>query len=526
MTGDAIADPRMAGLSADAVAHMHAAARAIRDGDAAAARRLLDEVLALSPEHPEALRLSGILHDRCGRHDEARAVLSRALALRPDDPLVLSDLGGAQQGCGDAEAAFASWRRATEVAPDEPMPWFNLGRNLQLEGRTAEAVAALERATALAADFPPARILLADALVHLGRFEQADAHYREALRRNPACGDAWRGLANMKTRPLSDDDAEQLALNRDRHDVAATDRIAMGYALGKVREDQGRHADAFTALCAANAELRGLAPWDAAAFRGFVDAVVAATAELPEPKQPDLGREAILIVGMPRSGSTLFEQILAAHPQVEGAGELPDFGRVIAEESARRGQPFPRWLPQADADDWHRLGSDYLRRTSRWRAQRPRFTDKLPENWLHAGVLRVMLPGAVVVETRRDPLETAWSCFKQQFYTLPHFSCDFADIASYQHDCERAMAAWRQRDPDHVALASYEALLADPEAVIRAVLKVCGLPFDPACLEFHRIERSVRTPSAGQVRQPLRHDTARAQRYGTLLDPLRDALRR
>lgn len=518
MTDSATADPRMAGLSADAVARMHAAARAIRDGDATGAERLLGEVLALSPEHPEALRLTGILHNRCGRHDQACEVLSRALAQQPDDPLVLSDLGSAQQGCGESEAAFASWRRATEVAPAEPMPWFNLGRNLQLEGRTIEAVAALEHATTLATDFLPARILLADALVHLGRFEQADAHYREALWRHPACGDAWRGLANMKTRPLSDEDREQLVLNLGRHDIAATDRIAMGHALGKVCEDQGHHADAFAALNAANAELRGLAPWDAAGFSSFVDAVIAATADLPEPKQPDLGRETILIVGMPRSGSTLFEQILAAHPQVEGAGELPDLGNVIAEESARRGQPFPRWLPQADANDWHRLGSDYLRRTARWRAQRPRFTDKLPENWLHAGVLRAMLPGAVVLETRRDPLETAWSCFKQQFYALPHFSCDFADIASYLHDCERAMATWRERDPAHVALASYEALLADPEAVIRALLAACGLPFDPACLEFHRIERSVRTPSAGQVRQPLRHDTARAQRYGALLD--------
>lgn len=519
------ADPRMAGLSADAVARLHAAARAIRDGDAAGAERLLGDVLAASPGHPEALRLSGILHDRRGHHERARELLSRALAQRPDDALVLSDLGSAQQGCGDAEAAFASWRRATEIAPGEPMPWFNLGRHLQLEGRTAEAADALERATALAADFLPARLLLADALVHLGRFEQADAHYRQALRRNPACGDAWRGLANMKTRPLSDEDAEQLALNRDRHDVAAGDRIAMGHALGKVREDQGRHAEAFAALAAANAELRRLAPWDAAGFSGFVDAVIGATAGLPAPRQPDLGSEAILVVGMPRSGSTLFEQILAAHPQVEGAGELLDLGLVIAGESARRGQPFPRWLPQADADDWHRLGGEYLRRTARWRTRRPRFTDKLPENWLYAGALRAMLPGAVVVETRRDPLETAWSCFKQQFYALPHFSCGFADIAAYQHDCARAMAAWRGRDPAHVALASYEALLADPEAAVRALLAACGLSFDPACLEFHRLERSVRTPSAGQVRQPLRHDTARAQRYGALLDPLREALR-
>ena len=444
----------------------------------------------------------------------------------PDDALILIDLGNAQQACGEREAARASWRRATELAPDHPMPWFNLGRDLQLQGHTASAIDALSRVADLAPDFIPARILLGDALVHAGRFDEADTHYREALWRNPACGDAWRGLANMKTRPLSEEDREQLALNHDRPDIPDPDRVAMGYALGKVCEDQGRPAEALAALRDANARLRRQKPWDAAGFHARVEAIVAATATLPAPRDPELGREAILIVGLPRSGSTLFEQILAAHPEVEGASELPDLGHVIDEESARRGQPFPSWVPAADADDWHRLGQDYLQRTARWRERRPRFTDKMPENWLHAGVLRAMLPGATVLETRRDPLETAWSCFKQHFYRLPHFSNDFDDIAAFLRDCEAAMDAWRQRDPAHIRLQSYEALLRDPEAEIRALLAFCGLRFEPSCLAFHGAERSVRTASAAQVRQPLQADTARAEKYGALLDPLRDALAR
>jgi len=251
---------------------------------------------------------------------------------------------------------------------------------------------------------------------------------------------------------------------------------------------------------------------------------LAATEHLPAALDPALGHEAIFIVGLPRSGSTLFEQILAAHPQVEGASELQDLGIVLQRESVRRGVPYPQWIPQAGADDWQRLGREYLARTARWRATRPRFTDKLPDNWKHAGVLRAMLPGATVIETRRDPLETAWSCFKQQFYSQPHFANTLADLGAYLRGCERAMDAWRARDPDQIHLHRYEDLLADPEPAVRRLLADCALDYDPGCLDFHAARRSVRTASAAQVRQPLRRDTTRAAAYGALLDPLRGAL--
>ncbi len=524
--GSHTADHRLAGLPPAAVQHMQAAMQAVHRGDAGEVLRLVDAVLAIAPGHPEALRLAGIAHGANGRHEQARDALQRSHEQRPDDALVLIDLGNAQQRCGEREAAHASWRRAAALAPGHPMPKYNLGRSLQLEGRTDEAIGLLSQAAERAPDFIPARILLGDALVHAGRFDEADAHYRDALWRNPACGDAWRGLSNMKTRPLSDEDREQLALNQGRADIGEPDRVAMGYALGKACEDHGRHAEALAALQAANARLRQAAPWDAASFRARVDAIVAATERLPAPTDPSLGSEAIFITGMPRSGSTLFEQILAAHPQVEGASELPDLEHVLREESGRRGRPFPDWVAQADAADWQRLGRDYLQRTARWRERRPRFTDKMPENWLYAGVLRAMLPGATVLDTRRDPLETAWSCYRQHFYRLPHFSCDFDDIAAFIRDCQRAMDAWRERDPGHVRLQSYEALLRDPEHEIRALLAACGLPFDPACLAFHRARRSVRTASAAQVRQPLQAGTGRTAGYGALLEPLRASLAR
>jgi tetratricopeptide (TPR) repeat protein len=518
------AEPRLSGLPPAGLQPLRAAALAIRAGDETTARQALDAALAIAPGHPEVLRLSGLLHLRAQRHDQALAELRRVVAQWPDYALAWSDLGNAQQAHDMVEAAFASWRQACALAPAAPMPWFNLGRNLQQHGDTAAAIDALQRAHQLAPDFPPALILLGDALVHAGRFDEACARYRAALSLHPACGDAWRGLANIKTRPLSAADREQLGAQLRHPGLAPADRIAMGFALGKLCEDQGLYQPAFAALQAANALQRRLAPWDAGAFHAHAEAMLAAGTRLARARDETLGREAIFIVGLPRSGSTLFEQILASHAEVEGASELPELERTLNEESLRRRQPLLQWMGAASAGDWQRLGRRYLELTRRWRRHKPRHTDKLPSNWLLAGVLGAMLPGARIVDARRDPLEAGWSCYKQQFYRLPHFACTLTDIAAYIRDYERVMAAWQATGPQRIRIQRYEALLAEPEREIRDLLAFCGLPFDPACLDYHRTQRSVRTASAAQVRLPLQRDTARAGRYGALLDPLRSGL--
>jgi hypothetical protein len=175
------------------------------------------------------------------------------------------------------------------------------------------------------------------------------------------------------------------------------------------------------------------------------------------------------------------------------------------------------------SDDWRRLGERYLERTAHWRQQRPVFTDKMPGNWYYIGAIRAMLPGARIIACRRDPLETCFSCYRQHLDNN-EYTRTFADLAAYWRDYDRAIRHWRSLHPAHVHEHVYEDLLANPEACIRRLLEFCGLPFEEACLRFHETARDVRTPSAMQVRQPLRRDTARSDRYGALLDPLRQAL--
>jgi tetratricopeptide (TPR) repeat protein len=517
-------EPRLDGLTPAAVEHLQKAARAMRDGAGALAHAALQSARQLAPDHPEVLRLFGILHIRAQRHDDAIAALGQAISQWPDYALAHSDLGNALQASGDMTAALRSWRRACALAPDAPMPWFNLGRNLQQHGDTDAAIDALQAAHRLAPDFLPALILLGDAQLHAGRFDDADADYRAALALHPACGDAWRGLANIKTPPLGDTDREQLDLMMQRIDITAADRIAMGFALGKVSEDRGLYQDAFVALQAANVQLRRVAPWNAGAFHTHVEHMLATAGKLTAVQDKSLGKEVIFIVGLPRSGSTLFEQILAAHSEVEGASELQDLEQTLSEESRRRGQPLLQWIGATPPSDWQRLGRRYLELTARWREHKPRHTDKLPSNWLLSRILGVMLPGARIIDARRDALEAGWSCYKQQFYRLPHFACTLTDIAAYIRDYERVMNLWHSVEPERIRIQRYESLLAEPEQEIRALLAFCGLPFDASCLDYHRAKRSVRTASAAQVRQPLRRDTARAANYGALLNPLRFGL--
>jgi hypothetical protein len=304
------------------------------------------------------------------------------------------------------------------------------------------------------------------------------------------------------------------------------DRLLIEYALAKACEDAGSYPEAFSLLTDANGRKRSQVGWSASHFSQQIRHAeqVFATVPLNGVEDPAFGSEAIFIVGLPRSGTTLVEQIIASHSRVEGANELSDLGRVLTEESARLRKPYPDWTPGATRDDWRRLGQRYLDSTARWRRRRPVFTDKMPSNWLFIGAIRAMLPGARIIVCRRDPFEKCWSCYKQYFYGGWDFTFSLDDIAAYWRDFDRNVTSWMQREAGHIREQSYEALLENPETEIRNLLAFCGLPFEGACLEFHKSSRSVRTASAGQVRQPLQKNAAKAARYGALLDPLRLAL--
>ncbi len=517
-------NPRLQGLGPAATQHVMIAGQALDAGRVAEADQHLTAALAAYPDHPEVLRMKAGVHSLRGEHHDAIRVMQRALTQRPQDPLYYNTLGSLLGSSGEFEAAIEALRRSCELQPGLALAWYNLGIMLTKCVRNEEAVTALQRAIALAPDHVAARALLADLLRTRGRVTEAAAEYRTLIAKHPAAGMAWWGLADLKTQRFSEDDVAQMRAALQRPEASEHDRTAIGFALAKALDDAGRYDESLNALATANAIARRQQTWNAPAFSNSVAAISTAFESAPQGAAESLGHEVIFIVSLPRSGSTLIEQILASHSQVEGAGELPDLPQVLAEESRRRGKPFPQWTSDMQAQDWQRLGQRYLERTAHWRRERPVFTDKLPNNWIYIGAIRAMLPGARIVVCRRDPLETCFSCYRQQLDYSNGYSRTFDDLASFWRDFDRSVTRSASLHPGFVRENSYEALVAEAEPQIRELLAFCQLPYEEACLNFHENVRDVRSPSATQVRQPLRSDTARSHRYGSLLDPLRKAL--
>lgn len=516
--------PRLAGLDNEAAQRVVAAAQALALGRADQAAAQLRPALAGYPNHPEVLRLhAGILNVR-GDQSAARKAMEQAVALRPMDALYHNTFGTVLGAGGDLDGAIRALRRACELEPGLATAWYNLGVMLTRCVRNDEATEALNRAVELAPDNMDARALLGDLLRMRGRIGESTAEYRKVLSEKPWAGMAWWGLADLRSNALTAEDIEHMrsALNDKR--ASDDDRIAIGFALAKALDEQDRYDDSLDALKRANAIARLRQRWNAPGFSAAIDTINQAFTPSPAgAPDPELGSEVVFIVGLPRSGTTLAEQILASHSQVEGAGELPDLSLVLAEESRQRRKPFPNWVTDAQPVDWQRLGERYLARTSHWRRRKPMFTDKLPGNWMYIGAIRSMLPGAHILACRRDALENCFSCYRQHLYNNEYTRTP-EDLAAYWRDYDRSVRHWASLHPVHVHQHDYESLVDDAEPAIRRLLEFCGLPFEEACLRFHETLREVRSPSATQVRQPLQAGTGRAQRYGNLLDPLRTAL--
>jgi len=526
--------PRMqaalAGLSPVAAKAVVAAEAALRTRGLDEAQKQLTVAAALAPSHPEVLHLQANLDALHGRYVEAVTALQQAMVQRPNDPLIFNSLGLVLRRTGRLEDATQAFRHALKLDSKMAGTWFNLALVHAGLSQFDQGIAALRTVLQLTPDHHNARTLLADLLKEEGSAEDAQVLYREVLAQQPLSGMAWLGLSNVKALPLQPDDARKIEAALADPRTREHDRIAMRFALAKAYEDQQRFGDAFASLRKANADARQRKPpYSRQAMSAQVDAALADFVPAPFAPAPgadtDFGKEAIFVVSLPRSGSTLTEQILASHPQVEGASELNDLWLVIAEETQRREKLFAQWAPLATPDDWRRLGARYLERTARWRKNRPRFTNKMPGNWLYIGAILAMLPGARIVACQRDPLETCFACYRQML-DGNEYTHDFDDLAGYWRDFDRSVRHWHGLHPQRVRLQVYEELVADPEQQTRALLDFCNLPFDPACLRFYETERRTRTPSASQVRQPIRQDTARTARYGATLDPLRAALLR
>jgi tetratricopeptide (TPR) repeat protein len=514
---------RMAGLSPDLAQRMVAVAEAIAQHRIDDAERGAIAAYAMAPNHPEVLHQFGRVHCLKSRFEPGLEMLVRAAKLRPNDALIFSDMGNAYELLMDNLHARKAFERACQVGAEYPSCWYNLARRMMADGDVQPAIEAARRALALAPSHVAARSMLAAALSADGRVAEAAAEFRRIIADGgDGVGSAWQGLSILKPMPFDDGDIATMERTLASN-LSDNDRISIGAALALAYEHKKEYSRALEQFNTVHALARRREQYDADGFSKSVDSVLSAFASARPESPVKQGKEVIFIVSLPRSGSTLTEQILASHSQVEGAIELPDMGQVMMEESDRLQSSFFDWAPTRTPEQWQRLGRQYLERTARWRTRKPRSTDKAIGNWRYVGAILAMLPEAKIVIARRDKLETCFGCYRYLITRHPYVH-DFDDLAQHYRDFDRAIAHWKAIYPGRVHEQIYEDLVADPEKQIRALLDYCDLPFEAACLNFHETERRVSTPSASQVREKIRTDTARTDKYGALLDPLRIAL--
>jgi tetratricopeptide (TPR) repeat protein len=471
------------------------AARLLRYADA---QRLLERCLELAPSFDAARHNYATVLNRQGRSAEALVQCARLLAKEPYNPSYRSLQAATAANLGDYADSIAAYESVLKDFPQQPKLWMSYGNALRTTGKVPESIAA----------------------------------YRRALSIEPTLGEVWWSLANLKTFRFCDADVSAMRQALARTDLSDDDRMHFEFALGKALEDAASYADSFAHYAAANALRRkqhGYDPGEMSRFvsrskrlltREFFAERAGTGAPAPDP---------IFIVGLPRAGSTLIEQILGSHPLVEGTMELPQLPNIARKLAGPRQEEegmFLKRLAALTGDELRALGEGSPAETRVTRkTDAPFFIDKMPNNFMYVGLIHLILPHAVIIDARRHPLGCCLSCFKQHFARGQWFSYGLEDIGRYYRDYVELMAHVDDVLPGKVLRVFYENVVEQTEVEVRRLLDGCRLPFDPKCVRFHESARAVRTASSEQVRRPIfREGMDQWRHYEPWLEPLERAL--
>ncbi|WP_428333923.1 sulfotransferase [Novosphingobium sp.] len=508
------------------------------DGEIEPAEMMIREFLLAHGDHPEAMRLLAQIGYLRGVFDDAELLYAGALSLVPDHHEMRSEY-----------VATLIARHKHALARDVLAPLMALDDQHHGHRTHAASVAvglgehraAIALYRGMLAEIPESDIArradmnmwLGHALKTVGDLPDAIAAYSASTVARPDFGEAWWSLANLKTYRFGDAELAVISQAETDPGTAPVDRIHLAFALGKALEDRGDHAGSWAAYARGNAARRAESAYSPSIFetntreqkRVCTPAFFAGRAGWGDPA-PD----PIFVLGLPRAGSTLIEQILASHSQVEGTQELPNVHYIVHELQGREldfeNPRYPAILPELDAQAVRTFGEQYLADTRSYRTLgRLRFIDKMPNNFRHIGLIHLVLPNATIIDARRNPMDCCFSNLKQLFAQGQEFTYSMQDIARYYRTYLDLMRHWDTALPGRVLRVLNEDLIDDPEGQIRRMLDHCGLPFEDACLNFHQNTRSVRTPSSEQVRRPISRDGVDQWKpYAPWLNELRETL--
>lgn len=511
-------DPRLA------VAHNNLGNALRAAGEAEAAEAALRQAVRLAPDYVEALVNLARLLRECGRLGDAEIACRRALELRPDYSGTKGELGALCWSRGDFAGAARWFGAVCEACPADAEAAMALGQALEGLGRFTEADGAYDRAIALAPDHAHAHFVRARRSEQQGDAGAAAFHFRQALVRDPRMANAYLGLATLPGGGLSSEDKKAVGGLLKMPDLPRDERSSLYYALARSAECEQRWDEAFRWARLANELDHARTAFEETENIAFVRQTIAAFA--PDYRtRVSAGSDSerpVFIIGMPRSGTTLVEQIITSHPQAAAGGELVDMPVLADRLAAMTGgrHPYPECVFDLDAAQAQDLSEQYLARLDRISPTALRISDKLPFNFRHLGLITALFPKARIIHCRRDPRDIAVSCYFIKFHRPISFACDLFELGAYLRHYQILMAHWRRVLPQMLEV-QYEELVTDPEPQIRRLIDFCGLPWDESVLRFHQAARTVRTASVSQVRRPIYESAiGRWQHYGRHLLPL------
>lgn len=495
------------------------------------AASVLEKARDLAPRQPDILTNLGLLREKQGKLEEAETLLRQSLAILPGSATALLGLGKTLYRKDALAEAEDSTRKALALAPKQGEAWCLLGLVQAARGKEEDAADSYKRSLELRPDDATALCGQAHILARGGQLEEANVLLKRALERNP---NHVASLYALVTRRKVGPDDQELRTLRSllsrAGDLSPDDRQSIHFALGKALDDLRDYGQAFPHFLEGNRLKRLTLDFDPDVDTKTTDLTISLFTQKLFERLQDKGFRTdlpIFVLGMPRSGTTLTEQILASHPEVYGAGELSLLMDILTSSDARhRRVPFPNSLSTLKRETVKRWGKDYTSQLREYAPRARRITNKMPANYKALGVIRLMLPEARIIHVRRNAVDTCLSCFMQSFLHGQEATYDLTDLGRHYVNYARLMEHWRAVLPEGSFLeVQYEDLVADTEVQARRLVEYCGLKWDDACLAFHKAERFVRTASIAQVRQPIYHSSVeRWRKYEKFLGPLLEAL--
>ena len=482
----------------------------LQEGKLYKAEKLCRAFLQRTPHHIEAMRLLALIGVELFVYDDAEFLLESCVELQPDYWLARLDYVKVLHRRQKFDKALKQARILRDTHPENRLFELTLANESVSVGKFDEALEVYDRVISEQPEFEQVYLSRGHALKTIGRLDEGIDSYRGAYRARPDFGDAFWSLANLKTYRFTDDEIDHMRDYVKRPETSDEDRFHFCFALGKAFEDRSDFAESFRWYEKGNAlRLAGVRYDPERTEKAMARQVDICNESLFQDKA-GLGsdrNDPIFVVGLPRSGSTLLEQILASHSQIDGTMELPNIiatahrlnGRRLLSEEAR----YPAILADLDGDHFKKLADKYLADTEIHRKGAPRFVDKMPNNFLHISLIHLMIPNAKIIDARRHPMGCCFSGFKQLFADGQEFTYGLDEVARYYRGYVELMKHWDRVLPGAVLRVHYENVVANTEEQVRRLLDFVGVPFEDACLEYHRTERSVRTPSSEQVRQPI-----------------------